>query len=255
MSLVKILEEIKKVEPLAKEDVETPPYETLTARRGRKNQALESMSRLKQAYANELRSTAAFILVVGDKRDEFVAAATKHKCFTADPEQFFSNLIDRIPAALYLGKESIVNTFDILGRHIEDMAGDLGIVGYPQLIFRQEYQRQVNNRSEFLSLVKQAVVNQIGGELVGIQAVRSLIDGAIEKRYAAKFAPILLPTADERFAMVVSNDLERISSRVFLVKAGATSEDFKDGDALTVEEPTDESVKGALKSISNSLKR
>jgi hypothetical protein len=255
MSLSKILEEIKKVEPLVKEDVEGGPVETLIARRGRKNQAVESMYRLKRAYSAEFRNTAAFIVVTGSKRTEFTAAAIKHKCFSADPNEYFSKLVSRVPSELYLGKENLANTFDILGRHMEDLAHDLDIIGYPQLIFRQEYHRHVNNRQEFLSLVRQAVVNQVGGEIVGIQAVKTLTDSAIERRYAAKFAPILLTTDDERFALRVSEDLARISSRVFLVTAGETTEVLKNVPSQSVEEPTEDSVKSTLKSISNSLRR
>lgn len=256
MSLSEILKEIKKVKPLAEENVDEGPAETLAGRRGRKNQSIESLKRLKVLYKNTLRETAAFILVVGDKRDDFTKTATEHyKCFSSDPDFFYSDLIDRIPNFSYLGKENIVNIFDILGRHLEDKALELDIIGYPQLIFRQEYHKHISSRQDLLDLVKKAVTEQVGGELVGIQAVKNLTDVAIERNNAAQFTPILLPSGDEKFALTIAKDLERISRKSFIVVAGVTNSPLSGRDVITVTDPTNESVKKALKTISNSLKK
>jgi len=256
MLLTKIIEEIKKVQPLAEENVDAGPFETMNARRGRKLQAIESLNRLRTAYTTELRRTAAFIVVLGDQRDAFTKLAVDgFKCYEADPDAYFSHLVDRVPQTVYL-RESLANAFDVLGRYIEDSAHELDIVGYPQLIFRQEYQRTVKSREDFIGVVRQAVVEQIGGEIVGIQAARSLTPTAIQKENSAKFTPILLPTGDERFGLTVARDLERISTRVFLVVAGKTNADLsKLEDAIFVTEPSKEDVKKALKTISSQLKK
>lgn len=256
MTLGEILAEIQRIQPLAEEDVENGAVETLNARRGRKNQSIEALSNLKLAYTNELRSTALFVVVIGDKQKEFVELATnKGKCFVTDPDEYFSTLVDRIPTALYLGKESVANVFDIVGRHIEDMAHDLGIIGYPQLIFRQEYQRSLSNREQFLHLIKLAVVNQLGGEIVGIQAAKSLTEMAINKGCTARAVPILLPTNNERFGLTIARDLERISTRVFVVVAGQTTEGVTLTSAVKVPEVTKEEVNKALKHLDKSLRR
>jgi len=254
MSLSTLLEEIKKARPFAEENVEEGARETLNARRGRKAQNIELMKRLKSQYASELRSTAAFVLVVGSKRKEFTEAAEGFKCFVADPEYFYSDLAKRVPTSLYLGKEGMSNIFDILGRHLEDKAHELDIVGYPQLIFRQEYRSHISNQEEFLALVKRAINEQVGGEVVGIQSIKNLTDVAIDKNHAAKVTPILLPTGDELFALTVAEALEKISTRVFIVAAGETKETYTEG-VLVVKEPTSDSVKKTLKTISNSLKK
>lgn len=257
MSLSKVLEEIKKVYPYINEDVDSGPPETLSGRRGRKNQAVESMKRLKRQYTSELLQTAAYILVLGDKRDLFASIATEnYQCFNCNPDTFFQDLANRVPQSLYLGKEGMSNIFDILGRHLEDKALDLDIVAYPQLIFRQEYSRHLSSREDFTALVRQAVVDQVGGELVGIQAVHSLVVAAIERDHTAKFTPILLPTSDDKFALTVARDLGRISKRVFVVSVGKTSKLVKSVEgAIFVKDPTNENVENALKTISDSLKK
>ena len=257
MSLKDLLAKIKEIQPLADEDVETSAPATLNARRGRKRQAIEELGRLRQEYTNELRATAAFIVVIGDKREEFDKVANDSiKCFSVDPDSYFKDLIKRIPRSLYLGNESVQNIFDVLGRHIEETAGELGIVGYPQLIFKQEYQRALRNEDDFLRLVRQAVTDTMGGEIVGIKAARDLTKSAIESGNVAKFTPIILTTEFEKFGLKIANDLGRISTRVFLVKAGETTTVPADSNFDAVlSEITKEEVKKAFKQIGNSLKK
>lgn len=256
MSFGKVLEEIKKIEPFLTENVDEGPRETLAGRRGRKNQAIESYKRLKQEYSNYMRQTSAFIVVIGDKNKEFNDIAVKnHKCFTSDPDAFYEDIVSRIPPALYLGGEGMSNIFHIIGRHLEDKMLEFeNVRDYPQLIFRQEYARAIKSRTDFLNLVREALSAQIGGEIVGVQAVSSLTDTAIKKRHNAKVTSILLPTSDAKFGLTIARDLERISTRVFVVVAGETdvqvSEDF---DSFLVKEPSDTDVKKTLKAISNKL--
>lgn len=260
MSLSNVLEEIKKVKPYVDEDVESGPYQTLAGRRGRKLQAIESMKRLKRQYTTELLQSAAFIVVVGDKRDVFVSTAVEsYKCFSSDPNSFFNDLANKVPPAAYLGRESVANLFDILGRHLEDKAFDLDIVGYPQLIFRQEYGIHLNTKEDFYNLVRRAVSEQLGGELVAIQATHDLADEAISKEHSAKITPILLSTDNDQFALTLVRDLEKISNKVFLISAGRVSKTIKGAktpeQVIAVKDPTGENVENALKTISNSLKR
>lgn len=257
MSLGDILKEINRVKPLAEENVEEGPLETMTARRGRKNQSIESLKRLKQQYLTDLTRTAAFIVVIGDKRNEFTEIATQnYKCFSTDPDSFYSDVANKVPQELYLGKEGMQNVFNVLGRYIEDKMLEFeNITGYPQLIFRQEYSRVVRTKQEFLELIKEAMVKQIGGEMVGIQSIKNIVNTAIEQSHSAQFTPIILPYANEKFALTVAKDLERISNRVFVVTAGTTEQSINtDLYKTSVSEPTNESVKKALKKISDKLK-
>src|ERR1035437_435955 len=135
MSLSKGIEESKKDRVFAEENVEEGAIETLNGRRGRKNQAVERLKTLKLTYRQDLMESAAFIVVTGDKREEFeTLARDSFACFSANPNALYEDLANRIPEALYHGKESASGIFDVLGRHLEDKARELGIIGYPQMI-------------------------------------------------------------------------------------------------------------------------
>lgn len=262
MSLSKVLEEIKKTKPFAEEDVETGPIETLNGRRGRKNQAIERMKTLKFEYQQDLRQSAVFIVVVGDKRNEFTSTAVESfKCFSTDPELFYEDLASRIPDVLWKGKESVSNLFDILGRHLEDKARELGITEYPQMTFKQQYRAHISSKEDLVSLVKRAINEQVGSEVVGIQTVYTLTDTAINNDHGAKITPIVLNTADSFLALELESTLRRLNPRgVFLVVAGKKpriangSRVFLD-DTILVKDPSKEEVEKVLTDISTSVKK
>ena len=256
MSLSKTLEEIKKVIPVANEDLTKGPIETMAGRRGRKVQAMESLKRLRREYTSELMRTAVFIVLTGSDREEFERVATeKFGVFKADSEEFYNDLARRVPSALYLGKESVSNVFDVLGRHLEDKANDMDIIGYPQLIFKQQYRSSIKTESDFRALVRRAINEQMGSEIVGIQAVRSLVDLAIEHGHTGKTTPIILSVKDDDMVEALMKDLPRINPKVFLVVAGKSTKTVRAmDDLISSKDASESSVESALTKIKNSLK-
>lgn len=257
MTLTKIIEEINKVSVFANEDTDSGPMETLNTRRGRKARSVESLKSLKEEYTSELMRSAVFMVVTGQSRDAFTSTAAENfGCFTADSEAFYRDLADRMPTSLYQGKESVSNLFNILGRHLEDKALEMKILGYPQLIFKQQYQKAINSKDEFVQLIKQALNEQVGAELVGINAIRSIVDLAIARKHADKTTPVVLNTLDEKLALDLIPALERLTSKVFLVFAGKVSKQMKTYEGAVILKDVDvDAVKQALASIRGSLKR
>lgn len=257
MSLQTVLAEIKRVKPFAEEDVNSGHPETLNARRGRKTQSIEQLKRLKRDYQQSLMQNTVFIIAVGSNREEFQKQGTENfGLFSADPETFYRDLATRVPPALYLGKESVSNIFDVLGRHLEDKMSELDINEYNQLLFKAEYAGKVTSVEQFTQLVKLAINKQIGSEIVGIQAIKSLVDTAIEKNHAAAITPVVLTTNDEAFALSLLKDLERLTTRVFLAVVGESSDAMKNVDgALVLEEANKTAVGNALKTMKKNLKK
>ncbi len=255
MTLQKIVEEIKTLKPFAEEDTQTGPVETLNARRGRKNQAIEQLKRLKRSYSEELMRTAVFIISAGEQREKFaeISSGKDINFFSADPEEFYKDLAKRVPPVLYMGKEGISNIFDVLGRHLEDKMNELDINEYNQLIFKASYARKCNSIEEFKDLIKEAINTQIGSEIVGIQAVRSLVPTAIDQGHFNTFTPIILTTSDEKLALSLEKDLRRLNSRVYLVLSGNSGLSKEEG-AIVIEEVTKDAVKKTLSAIKKTFK-
>lgn len=260
MSLSKVLEEIKKLKPIAEENTEAGAPETLNARRGRKNHAIEQLKDLKRQYIQEMTDSALFVIVSGQQREAFATLATetfeKFGFFSSNPEEFYEELSSRVSPALYLGKETNSNVLEVVGRHLEDKAMEIGISSYPQLIFKQHHRRVIDSKAQFTAVVRQAINEQVGPEIVGINAIHSLADVAISKNHTDMITPIILPTGDEQLAVELLNNLRRVSPRTFLVVAGKASKTLKSMDStLVTKEVTEETVKSTLAEIKKSLKR
>lgn len=259
MSLSSVLEEIKKIKPFVDEDVDSGPVETLQARRGRKKQAIESMKRLRREYGQDLLRSSMFLVVVGGSKDDFVnITSEKYQVMSTDPETFYKDLSNRVPSVLYLGKETISSTFSVLTRHLEDKANELDLSSYPQVIYKNTYGEKINSEEEFKDLVKKIINEQMGSEIVGIQAISSLIDTAIEKNHKNKVTPITLATNDVELASYLMKDLSRVSTRVMLVVAGKANKSVRElakseGNVLTLKEVNEETVKEALNKLKKVL--
>lgn len=256
MSLKTTLEEIKKIQPFAIEDTNSGPVETLNARRGRKQQAIESLKRLKRQYQQDMLLNSVFIIATGSGRETFAQiAGEKFGWFSTDPEAFYKDLAKRVPPALYLGKTNVSNIFDVLGRHLEDKMMELDINEYNQLLFKAEYAQQIESVEKFTKLIQGAINKQIGSEIAGINAINSLVEVAIEKGHSAQITPIILSTGDDQLAMELLRDLGRLTSRVFLSVSGEASQLLKSTDgALVLEEANKTTVSTVLKNIQKRLK-
>ncbi|HEY5236471.1 MAG TPA: hypothetical protein VIJ14_09860 [Rhabdochlamydiaceae bacterium] len=251
MSLKKILEEIETNRATAEMNAELGPENTRVGRMGIKRNAVELTKRLKLQYRKELMGSVAFIVVTGTARDQFAQAASDDKfgCFSVDPDSMFAEIASKIDARLY-GRESTKHLFNIVTNLLQDKAMELDIQSYDGLMFNERYNITVQSAAEFTPVVRNAVSEQVGSEIVGINSVNSIVDTAIKKGHEALVTPVILTTNDERFAVTLNKDLKRLTTSVFLVAAGKVSKTFKkDTGCLSVSNVTEDSVGETLVEI------
>lgn len=254
MSLQTTLKEIKEVSVKATAEVSPEPRETLPARRGRQKRAEETLKELRATYRQELLESAVFIVVTGEGATEFRDLSTQAGCFRSDPNAFYNAIIEEIPSSLY-GREGVASLFDMVTRRLEDHAMEIGVNSYPQMQFKREYQKEIKTREDFLAVIKKAVNDQVGAEMVGIQAIYDLVDVAIDKSHKGKDTPIVLATADVSLARALDAGLQRLTRRVYLVSAGDFTPVAGLGVDFELPEVSEETVKKVHKTIKASLKR
>jgi hypothetical protein len=251
MSLSTILKEMEVNRPQAEMDISMGSPETYGGRVGLKRAGTEALKRLKLQYRNELMGTTMFIVVTGSGRDAFteLASGETFGCFSTDPNAFYKDLASRINPTLF-GRESLMALFNIAGNILEDKAMELDIGSYPMLAFSEKYNTGVNNVDDFTVLIRRAINDQVGPEIVGINSIHAIVDRAIEKKHSATVTPVILNTDDEKFAFDLQKDLRRLTPKVFLVIAGKAVNNLNlvDG-AITVKKVTEESVGEALDTI------
>lgn len=268
MSLTKILEQIKTDQVNAATPVTNEPRETYTGRLGRQQRAVENLKDLKVQYRKELRDSAVYIVVVGSAKDDFTNTATESfGLFSANPTELYNDLANRLSPGLYQSNASTHDLFQVFGRHLEDKAIELGLEEINQMVFRQEYRRNITSKEGVVQLITEAINQQIGPELVGIQAVHSITDKAIESNHLSKTTPILLSTESEQLALDLVSSLYRLNvdratgfqrhaKNTFLVIAGKSTKALRNvPGSISVKEVTKESVEQTLTTIKTSIKK
>lgn len=262
MSLSNILEQIKVNSVYADAELDNNNPATFGSRLGVERAAQEKIKRLKLEYRNELMTSAMFIVVTGPGCDRFteIATNTDFNCLSADPDAFFKELASNIDPRLY-GRENTRNLFNVADKVLYDKMIDLDIQSYPTLRFSEKFNVGVKNAEEFVPLIRSAVSEQIGGEIVGINAVHSVVDQAIVKNHAATITPIILNTSDDKFALDLQSSLKRkllpdgtytgLTDKVFLVVTGKNKTQIPD--SMAVKNVNEESVGEALSSIRNKV--
>ena len=260
MTLDSILKEIDKNRPYAEAVLDMNSPGTYRARLGLKKSSEEIIVRMKREYKEELLKSSAYIIVTGSAKDAFseLASSDKFGCFTVNPDNFFMELAENvspptIKPSLY-GREGVKSLFSIAQNVFRDKATELGIVEYPFLAFNDKYHMAVNTKEEFANLLKTAIVDQVGSEIVGVYAANCIVDKAIEKRHAAPVTPIILGTSDEKFALSLSENLKKLKSKTFLVVAGKASKPVQGSNgAIVVKNVSEENVADALTTIKNKI--
>jgi hypothetical protein len=259
MLLEEIIKELKALRPFLTEDTDGGPMNTLRQRRGRQVQAMERTKILRTEYRISLTAGSLFIIAVGDKNKEFSETTNKKGDrllpYSSDPEQFYNDLANRVHPTLYQGKESVSNLFDVLSRHLEDKMMEIGASGFNQLIFKEKYIKTIKNSKDFAALVKQAINEQLGTEVVGLQAIDSVLDVAIDTGNTAQTTAITLNTNDYALVADLLRDLGRLTKRVVVVVAGNAPENPILNGALQVNEVNEKTVKSTLSTISKMFKR
>lgn len=249
-----IVAQIKETKPLVDENLEQGHYSTLNARRGRQARAIETMKELKAEYTNLITRSAVFILVAGASKNEFTELAAKGEgVFSADPEDFYKDLLKEIHPSLFTSGPS--NIFDVLGRVLENKMIDLNVREYPQPQFKNAYQRTIKGSDDVLQLIKDIINDQVGGEIAGVNAISQIVPKAIASGYAGNNTTVVLNTQDEKLTLRLINALGEISRSVFLVVAGKAKTDFKIKGAIAISKVTEENVAAALQTISSQVNR
>jgi hypothetical protein len=254
MSLKSILAQIQEQQALATQDTEGGNPATLRTRQGMQRQAKEQLVGLELQYTEEILNNCTFILVNGDAKESFAdIAAADFGCFSADPEAVYKELANRVPPELYLGSNNPIEAFDVLSRHLEDLANELAIQSYPLLQWNQNYSGAIATKEDFVALVKKAINEQVGSELVGIYTISKLVPKAIAAAHASQVTPIILPTNDDLLISDLSTNLERFGTRSFVVTAGKTKGKKTTSGSIVVKQANDESVREALSTIRGQL--
>lgn len=253
-----ILESMKELRPVAEMDPMVGPVETAVGRRGLQRSAVEKTSQLRLEYRQIFAANSVFMIVTGPSRQAFADLASNEafECFSAEADDFYRSLVSKVNAQSF-GRERTHFLFQVIENALYDRAMELGIGSYNSIQYKSEYSAYVNNAEELLPIVRRAVNEQVGSEIVGLHTIDRLLDRAITKNHSASVTPIVLNCADEALALDLIKNLPSIYKNVFLVSAGKPSKSIASAskDLIQLKTVSEESVGAALQTIRSNIRK
>lgn len=249
MSFKEILTKINEEKKIAETDLNTISPRAYPYKKGQVDRAKENLESLYVDYKNQVLKNAVFILVTGSHSDEFAnIAQDKFECFNVDAKSFYQEIVDELSPELYKDKNLNASVFDIAGNVLEDKMKNLDVVSYNSLTFSSKYSKFVKTKAEMVDILKDAINDSVGGEVVGLDALEKVSKEAVNKEYKSRVVPILLRSKDENFLLNIATSIRTINPRVVMVVAGETNNN-NINPLSSVSEVNETSVGDALKEI------
>lgn len=225
-SLKEIMGDIQKNKAIAS----TPLSNDVNVHRMQKgniSQAKEKLNELYMQYRKAVMTHSLFMVVVGSSAKKFAVESQKSfSTYSFDADDMYVSIANQIPEMLYKNKLASRALFDHIMARFEERARQIDIIGYTPILFKQEYKRTLKDKSELISLMREAFAKTVGNEVVGLDAIEKASTIAVNEGFEGKVVPIILHTNDLDFAKGLTKDLNRISPHVLIIKAGKTSEDM-----------------------------
>lgn len=222
---------------------------------GNIRQAKEKLNRLFMEYRKEILKSSVFLVVTGSQSEDFSKVADEDfSCFSFDAESLYRTLTDAIPPQLYQNKESSRNLLDHVSNAFEDRALQIDIIGYNAIIFKADYRKMLTSKEDALQLVKKAVNDSVGAEVVGLDAIDKASSLAIEKDFDGKVVPIVLHTKDQTLTKELTTALKRLTKNVFLITTGTKIEkDLKESSLSSIKSVDKETVQKTLTKVKENV--
>ena len=253
-TLKQLSEEIKKQTAIANSDPGQDP-QTRRIRQGNIMQAKEQLKDLRLNYRKQLLNSAIFLIVTGDQSQKFAETAEdKYSCFSVNAEDFYNELISKVPTVLYENKISSGNLFDHISTALEDKARAMDIVSYPALIFESKYKKQLKDKKDLLALTKSAINDKVGSEMVAIDAMDKIAEKVMNSDLSGKTVPVVLYTTDSSQIEELAKGIKRSLTRnTFIISTGEVDEKTKNVSFDSVEKVTAKAVEKSLLKLKQTL--
>ena len=258
-SIESLVDSIEKKKIIATSDAGENPMNHST-KVGKIKRARHDLEELYLEYRKEIQDRALFIIATGTQAEKFAKIAEEEfYCYQLDSDGFYESLIEDINERLYTNQPASPTLFDILGSTFEERAHQIGIVGYPALLFESKYKKMLKNKADMLALAKRAFNEKVGSEVLGLDAIERVSKIAInsedkDKKTLKKF-PIVMVTKDEGLVKELAKGLGFVSANVFILGCGTIkNKGVKENCITSIKTASKENVEKSLTQISKNAK-
>lgn len=237
-----LIKDIEKNKQIAATSLDELDPRTYTTKLGHIKRAKENLKELSLQYRTEVSARAIFILTDGKQSESFIDVATGEDfgLFAVKAEALYEDIVSKISSRYYEDQPASPAVFDLLMSSFNDVCDEIGIIGYPAVLFDAKYKRRLKSKEDLINLTKEAFNDMVGSDLVGLYAIDKVAKEAINKGYNGKTIPIIIHTVDKELTKELEQSLKNITPNVFKVS--------------TVKKHTQKTVEESLLKIREKLK-
>lgn len=254
LSLKELAKELKKQQAIADSDPGTEQA-TRRMRLGNIQQAKEKVKGLELDFKKKVLDSAIFIIATGKDAKKFASVAEKTcGCFSVNSEDFYKELIQGVPTALYVNKTASGNLLEFISNNLEDKARTLDIVSYPGLSMESKYKKVLKDEKDLLDLTKKVINDKVGAELVGLDAINRIMAKLLKSKSVSKKVPVVIQVSDESMVEEIAKGLKRsLTRRTFIVSTGTADQKTLNMSFDVLSEATEETVEKSLMKLNKTL--
>lgn len=213
-----LIKDIDKNKQIASLDLGDADPRTYTTKLGHVKRAKQNLKDLFLEYRKEVMNRAVFILTKGSQAKSFIdIALEEYGCFHVNGDALFEDIISRVNKRYYDDQISSPALFDLLMSSFNEVCDEIGIIGYPAVLFESKYKRRLKSKEDLLKLTKQAFNDKVGSDLVGLYAIDKVAREAVNNNYNGKTIPIIISTKDKELIKELNTSLKNITANVFEV--------------------------------------
>jgi len=245
------MKQIQEKSTVANDNLEDATNSTRAMRQGNKRAAQDALVDLKNDYRRLMLSSSVFILSTGPHAVSLGELATSEtQAFSLDSKDLYRKIASKIDSRAYLNMVVTSSIMNNVSNALEEVAKEIGVREYAHMHFKSEYSRMISSQEDFVDLIKQIVNDGPGSEMVGIYAINTILEQALERGHSEGFTPIILTTTDDQLAVTLSKDLKRLSPNVYVVSVGKASKTIKGlPNSVSIKEASKEALEQLLQEI------
>ena len=253
-SLKKLVKLIEDKRVLATSDAGIDPANRNT-KLGHIKRVKEDLKDLFLEYRKEVQNRAVFMLCSGSQLDKFTEIAQKDfECFSVSAEDFYEVITSKIDKRLYENTNASRVLFEFINAGFEDLAMDIGIIGYQPVIFESKFKKVLKNKDDVVNMAIQAFNEKTGSESVGLYIIDKIAKDAVNKKVDTKFFPIIVHSKDEQLIEEFNKTFTKYFNKVFTLAIGKASKDFQGRSFINIKTVNEEGVEKALLKIREIIK-
>ena len=252
-NLTQLVELIDKNKKVAESNAGSNPY-TRRTKLGRIKRAKENLSELFLEYRKIIQERAVFICATGGQLGNFIDISKQSfGCFNVEAEDFYKEVIKDIDPRLYNNFPASRNLFELMNAGFEEMAMDIGIIGYNPILFESKFKKPLNGKKDLLDLTIRAFNEKLGSEVVGLYAVNKVAQEAVNQSYNNRLVPIIISTKDAALLKEISKGLRKYFNNIFIVSAGKVTKEIKQNSIASLKKVDEASVEKALIKVKENI--